>query len=62
MLKFSTLLIVLATVGCGGSQEVVMPANPTALPTEVMMEAGGGGDESATTDSTTPPPLSTPGQ
>lgn len=62
MARILVLLIVLVTVGCGGSQEVEMPENPTALPPEDVMQIGGGDAGTATTDSATPPPLPTPGQ
>ena len=62
MLKILTLLIVLMTVGCGASQEVVMPENPNPLPPEDVMQVGGGDAGTTTTDSATPPPLPTPGQ
>ena len=65
MLKILTLLIVLVTVGCGGSQEVVIPENPNPLPPEDVMEIGGGGGGGAgsvTTDGASPPPLPARGQ
>lgn len=62
MFKNLALLIVLVAVGCGDSQEVVIPENPTALPPEDVMQVGGGGEGTTTTDSATPPPLPTPGQ
>ena len=50
------------TVGCGGSQEVVMPENPNPLPPEDVMQVGSGDGSTTTTDSATPPPLPTPVQ
>ena len=62
MLRILTLLIVLVAVGCGDSQEVVMPENPNPLPPEDVMEVGGGGSGSVTTDGATPPALPARGQ
>lgn len=63
MYKSLALFVVLFAVGCGDSQEIVTPENPTALPPEDVMQVGGGDTETPTTDDTmTPPPLPTPGQ
>ena len=62
MYKTLAFLIFLVTVGCGQSQEVVMPENPSALPPEDVMQVGGGDGSTTTTDAASPPPLPTPGQ